>query len=103
MGGVDLPLGREQLILVFDEDRNGSVSCAEWCDGIMRLRGTRGDSHTRGLQAHLIERKGRVHDRIAKAEHMVKSCMKDSISRAGWSILHGLDGYSGELDKVYDM
>ncbi|CAE8736226.1 unnamed protein product, partial [Polarella glacialis] len=94
---IALPTLQADLATLFDEDNNGKVNLLEWQNGLMRLRGSRGEILSRSIQHTNAECFREVLDNLVEADLRVQEHMQDSVKAMGWKLLKNLDEVTARL------
>jgi len=96
-----LPMQPEEAVALLDQEDNGYLRRKEWVDGVMQLTGTRGDSSSVLLQLDLFDYDRQVISHAETTEHVLKSVMKDSVTQAGWAVLHQVKALEQEFEDLW--
>jgi len=85
--GIGLPLRKEWLLTVLDESHKGRLTCDEWIEGLLRLRGTGRDHLSEALQYDLLTSKRHVGNAVGEFEQRLKERMTKRVDVAGGRLL----------------
>lgn len=89
--GINLPMEHEHLVSVLDRRGRGKIDVFDWKEGLLSMRGSRGNHLSHTLQYSLIEQNKAVGLRIAKAEETIRELMKERVFKTTCQLCQEFD------------